>query len=69
MGFDCNPPLALQIHRVEQLVLLLALVDRARGLEQSIGQCRLAVIDMSDDAKIAGELNGHESRTMRAEHN
>jgi len=69
MGFDCNPPLALQIHRVEQLVLLLALVDRARGLEQSIGQCRFAVIDMSDDAKISRELNGHESRTMLAEHN
>jgi len=26
------------------------------------------VIDMSDDAKIARELNGHESRTMLAEH-
>src|SRR5947208_16849755 len=68
MGFNSNPPLALQIHRVEQLVLLLALVDRASGLEQSSGQCRLAVIDMSDDARIARELTGNGSGTTLTEH-
>ena len=67
MRFDCDSPLALQVHRIEQLVLLLAFVDRTGALEQSIGQCRLAVIDVRDDTKITRQLNGHESRTMLAE--
>ena len=66
MRFDCDPR-SRSVHRIEQLVKP-AFVDRAGKLEQSIGQCRLAVIDMRDDAKIARQLNGHESRTMRAEH-
>jgi len=41
-------------------------VDRARALEQSIGQSRLAVIDVRDDAKIPRQLNRHGSATMRA---
>ena len=61
MRLDRDPALAFQIHRIEQLILLLALVDRARALEQSIRQRRLAVIDMRDDAEIAGQLDRHEA--------
>ena len=66
MRLDRDPALALEVHRIEQLVLLVALVNRARALEQSIRQRGLAVIDMRDDAKIARQLDCHESRTMRA---
>jgi hypothetical protein len=40
-------------------------MDRARRFEQTIGKCRLAVIDVRDDTKIARQLDSHESRTMR----
>ena len=52
MRFDCDPALPLQVHRVEQLVLLVAFVNCARAFEQSIRQCGLAMIDVRDDAKI-----------------
>src|SRR5439155_7422268 len=66
MGFDRNSALALQIHRIEELILFLALVDRARRLQQSIRQSCFAVIDVRDDAEIARQFDCHESRTMRA---
>ena len=65
MRFDRDPTLPLQIHRIKKLVLLFALLDRARALEQPVRQRRLAVIDVRDDAKIARQLNRHESGTMR----
>ena len=43
----------------EELILFLALLDRAGAFEQSIRQGGLAVIDVRDDAKIARQLNGH----------
>ena len=53
MRLNRDTALALEVHRIEQLVLLVAFVNRARRLEQSVRQCRLAVIDVRDDAKIA----------------
>ena len=65
MRFDRDPALPFQVHRIKKLVLPLALLDRACALEQPVRQRRLAVIDVRDDAKIARQLNGHESGTMR----
>ena len=65
MRLDRDPALAFQIHRIEQLILLLALLDRAGALEQPIRQRRLAVIDVRDDAKIARQLDRHGSATIR----
>ena len=53
MRFDCDPALALQIHRIEKLILLFPLLNGPGALEQSIRQGRLAVVDVRDDAKIA----------------
>ena len=39
---------------------------RASALQQPVGQGRFAVIDVRDDAKIARQLNSHESATIRA---
>ena len=61
MRFDRDSALPFQVHRIEQLILLFALVDRARALKQPIRQRRFAVIDVRDDAEIARELNCHES--------
>ena len=53
---DCDAPLPFQIHRVQQLLLGFAITDSLRGLQQTIGQRALAVVDMRDDGKIA---DGH----------
>ena len=58
---DRDAALALEIHRIEELILLLALLDRAGALEQTIGKRGLAVIDVRDDAEIARQLDGHEA--------
>ncbi len=60
MRLDRDPPFPLQIHRIEELILFLAVVDRAGALEQSIRQGCFAMIDMRDDAEIAGQLDRHE---------
>ena len=61
MRLDRDPALPFQIHRIEQLILLVALVNSARAFEQPIRQCGLAVIDVRDDAEIAGQLDRHEA--------
>src|SRR5215831_18325185 len=66
MRLNRDSAFALEVHRVEELILLFTLVNRARALEQSVRQRRLAVIDVRDDAEIARPFNCHESRTMRA---
>jgi hypothetical protein len=37
-------------------------VNRAGPIEQSIGERRLPVIDMRDDAKIPGQLDRHKAQ-------
>lgn len=65
MRLDGDPLLALEIHRIEQLILLFALGDRARRLQEAVGKRGLAVIDVGDDRKITGQLGGH-GRKMNA---
>src|ERR1700732_3735701 len=65
MRLDRDAALPFQVHRIEKLVLLVALVNRSCRLEQSIRQSCLAVIDVRDDAEIARQFDCHESRTMR----
>ena len=62
MRLDRDPALAFEVHRIEQLILLIALVDRAGAVEQSIRKRRLAVIDMRDDAEIPGQLDRHKAQ-------
>ena len=57
---DRDPPLALQVHGVQELVLFFALLDGAGAFEEAVGERGLAVIDVGDDAEIAGKLGiGH----------
>src|SRR2546421_5371345 len=63
LELDRDPTLPLQIHRVEDLVLHVALADRSRVLEEAVGQRRLAVVDVGDDAEVPHQRlpgrNGH----------
>ena len=52
IALDRNAPLALDIHRVEQLIAKLALRNAATGLDQPIGQGRLPMVDMGDNAEV-----------------
>ena len=56
---DRNPALAFEIHRIEELILFLAVVNRAGALEQTIRQSGFAMIDVRDDAEVAGQLDRH----------
>ena len=62
-GLDRDALLALEVHRVEDLARHLARVDRVRQLQQSIGERRLAVIDVGDDREVAQAVlgDGHEA--------
>jgi hypothetical protein len=58
LGLDRDPALALEIHLVEELRALLALVERTGRVQQPVGERALAVIDMRDDAEVADALVG-----------
>src|SRR5438132_9698984 len=55
LQLDRDPALALEVHRVEDLVLHVALADRAGVLEQAVRQRRFAVVDVGDDAEVPHE--------------
>ena len=56
---DRDPALALEVHAVEDLRLHLARLERPRHLEKTVGQRRLAVVDVGDDGEVADEARIH----------
>ena len=52
-GFDGDATLALEIHSIEHLRGHLALAERPRKLEQSVGERGLTVIDVGDDGEVS----------------
>jgi hypothetical protein len=53
VALDRDPAFALDVHGVQDLVPEVALVHGAAVLDQAIGQRRLAVVDVRDDAEVA----------------
>ena len=60
VGFDGDAALAFEVHGVEELLLSLAFLNRPGGLQQTVGERGLAVVDVGDDAEVARVLDGHE---------
>src|SRR5207344_1223139 len=60
--------LALEVHLVEVLLAHVAVRDGVRELEESIGERRLPVVDVRDDAEVpdSAEL-GHGGPMVRAQ--
>ncbi len=56
---DRDAALALQVHRVEDLLAHQPLVQRPRQLDQPIGEGRFPMIDMGHDAEIADMILSH----------
>ena len=61
VGLDGDAALALEVHRVENLLHHFALRKRAGDFEQAVGQRRFAVVDMRNDREIADEFAVHAS--------
>ena len=57
--FDGDAAFALQIHAVQQLILHVAERDGAGLFQNAVGQSGFAVVDVRDDAKIAGMVTGY----------
>ncbi len=62
LRLDRDAPLTLEIHLVEVLGAHVAARDRVRHLEQPVGEGRLAVVDVGNDAEVADArgVGGHE---------
>ena len=60
LALDRDPALPLDVHVVQKLVLELTFGHPSRELDQSIGQRRLAMVDVGDDAEIADVLLVHD---------
>src|SRR5690606_35666904 len=55
LALDRDAALALDVHPVEVLGARRALVDHAGQLQHPVGQGRLAVVDVGDDAEVAND--------------
>jgi hypothetical protein len=53
LGLDGDAPLLLDVHGIENLLAHLTVGKAAAGLDQPVGQRRLAVIDMGNNRKVA----------------
>ena len=58
MRLDRDAPFALEVHRIEELVVEDPRVDRLRELHDAVGERGLAVVDVGDDAEIS-DLGQH----------
>ena len=53
VALDGNAPFTLDIHRVEHLFMKVTLRNTSTGLNESVGESRLAMINMGDDAEVS----------------
>lgn len=56
---DGDAPFPFQIHGIQDLLGKLPLRDRTGRFKQPISQCRLAMVDMGDDAKVSNQFLIH----------
>ena len=54
VGLDGDATLAFQVHGIEHLFAHLAMTERGGQLQHAVGQRGFAVVDVGDDAEVAG---------------
>jgi len=64
LRLDRDATLALDVHRIEQLLLHVAFGHSMGKLQHAVGQGRLAVVDVRDDGEVAYE-GGVSHRSVR----
>ena len=57
LRLDGDAALALDVHRVEDLLLHLPVGDVAAQLDEPVGERRLAMVDVSDDREVADQVD------------
>lgn len=57
--FDRDASLTLDVHRVEHLLVQIALRDAITRLNQTVSQSRLAMIDVGNDAEISNVFHSN----------
>jgi hypothetical protein len=62
---DRDASLALEVERVEHLLLHLTLLQRPGRLDQAVGQRGLAVVDVRDDAEVANMVELQNQNSSR----
>ena len=65
LRLDRDPALALELHRVEQLLLHVAVGDGVGELQDAIGQRRLPMVDVGDDREVADVCLVHACQLRR----
>jgi hypothetical protein len=53
LALDGDPAFALDIHRIEKLVVKVPVRNDVGGLDQAIAESRLAVVDMGNNTEIS----------------
>ena len=65
LGLDRDSPLALEVHRVQDLFAHLPIGQAPAALDEAVGQRGFPMVDVGDDRKIADTL--HEGATAKIE--
>ena len=66
LRLDRDAPLALEVHRVEDLRAHIAVGDGVRELEDPVGQGGFPVVDVGDDREVANAVLGHGLAALQA---
>ena len=66
VGFDGDAPLALQVHRIQDLRLHFTTRHRARQFQQTVAQRRLAMVDMGNNGEISKVFYVHQGWVITA---
>lgn len=64
VALDSNTTFTFQVHIVERLLCQFAITQGARHLQQTIGQCRLTMVDMRDDAEVSDLFHFHKAAKL-----
>ena len=59
MRLDRDTALTFQVHRIEHLLLLVAVGDRIGYFQKTIRERGLPMVDMGDDTEVTDILDGH----------
>src|SRR5262245_60697036 len=65
MRLDRDPPLSLQVHRIQQLILHFPSGDGARPEQETIRQSRFPMINMGNNAEITYVCRVHEPNRVK----
>lgn len=58
LAFDGDAPFLLDVHGIEHLVVEVPVAHQVGLLEEAVGEGGLAVVDVRNDAEVAGEGGG-----------